>query len=87
MSNFLPVLGIAFAAFCVWLTVRIVNRHERWAKRLALGVAASYPISFIVLRLASIYGRFPMPRAAKNLYEPILWFQESIEGIIRILWR
>ena len=26
---FLPV---AFAAFCVWLTVRIVNRRERWAK-------------------------------------------------------
>ena len=25
-------LAVAFAAFCVWLTVRIVNRRERWAK-------------------------------------------------------
>jgi type VI protein secretion system component VasK len=27
----MPTLAVAFAAFCVWLTVRIVNRHERWA--------------------------------------------------------
>jgi len=37
-----PSVGIAFAAFCIWLTVRIVNRRERWAIDLALlaGVAA-----------------------------------------------
>jgi hypothetical protein len=28
----LGTLGVAFAAFVVWLTVRIVNRRERWAK-------------------------------------------------------
>jgi hypothetical protein len=28
----LPTLAFAFAAFCVWLTVRIINRWERWAK-------------------------------------------------------
>jgi hypothetical protein len=28
----LQALTVAFAAFCVWLTVRIVNRRERWAK-------------------------------------------------------
>src|SRR5437588_6346871 len=28
-------LGVTFAAFCIWLTVRIVDRRERWAKRLA----------------------------------------------------
>ena len=87
MAVALAIFGAAFAAFCVWLTVRIINRRERWAKRLALGVAASYPISFIVLRLATIYGRFPMPRVAKNMYEPILWLHESIEGIVRTLWR
>jgi hypothetical protein len=32
MSIVLPALAVAFAAFCVWLTVRIVNRRERWAK-------------------------------------------------------
>jgi hypothetical protein len=28
----LSIFGIAFAAFCVWLAVRIINRRERWAK-------------------------------------------------------
>ena len=28
----LPALGVACAAVCVWLGVRIVNRRERWAK-------------------------------------------------------
>ena len=32
MTILLPAQGTAFAAFCVWLTVRIVNRRERWAK-------------------------------------------------------
>jgi len=32
MSLARMIVGIAFAAFCVWLTVRIVNRRERWAK-------------------------------------------------------
>ncbi len=43
-----PALAIAFAAFCVWLGVRIVNRRERWAKRTAAVVALAlvYPISF-----------------------------------------
>jgi hypothetical protein len=36
MSVFIAVLGTAFAAFVVWLAVRIVNRRERWAKRTAL---------------------------------------------------
>src|SRR5882724_3715941 len=46
MSILLPALAIAFAAFCVWLTVRIVNRRERWAKwTLAAVVALAYPAS------------------------------------------
>ncbi len=37
--TFLQVLGAAFAAFCVWLAVRIVNRRERWAIDLAIYLA------------------------------------------------
>jgi hypothetical protein len=33
MASTLAVFCVAFAAFCVWLGVRIVNRRERWAKR------------------------------------------------------
>ena len=35
MSTLLPAMCIAFAAFCVWLTVRIINRRERWAMSVA----------------------------------------------------
>jgi hypothetical protein len=47
----LSIIGITFTAFCVWLTVRIINRRERWAKRLAVAVGlavlivAGYPAS------------------------------------------
>ena len=34
----LAIVGFALAAFCVWLTVRIVNRRERWAKWTLAGV-------------------------------------------------
>jgi len=32
MTILLAALAAAFAALCIWLTVRIVNRRERWAK-------------------------------------------------------
>lgn len=33
------VLVVAYAALCVWLAIRFVNRRERWAKWTALAVA------------------------------------------------
>jgi len=46
MTIVLPVLGVAFAAFCVWLGVRIVNRRERWAKwTLVAALLLAYPLS------------------------------------------
>lgn len=38
MDLALPTAGIAYASFCVWLTVRIINRRERWAKSTLAGV-------------------------------------------------
>jgi hypothetical protein len=32
MAPALSIFGVAFVAFCLWLTVRVVNRRERWAK-------------------------------------------------------
>jgi hypothetical protein len=49
MALAILTFGIAFAAFCVWLTVRIVNRRERWAKwalAAAVGLPALYILSF-----------------------------------------
>ena len=48
MAILFPALGVASAAICVWLGMRIVNRRERWAKRMAVALAAlllEYPLS------------------------------------------
>ena len=47
MSVALPALAAAFAAFCVWLGVRVYNRRERWAKwtAVALLTLCGYPMS------------------------------------------
>src|SRR5690349_19586030 len=48
MTIVLPALALAFAAFCVWLAVRIINRRERWAKWTAAVIAPPllYLLSF-----------------------------------------
>ena len=46
MTILLPALVVAFAAFCVWLTVRIVNRRERWAKRI-LAATLLLPVLYV----------------------------------------
>ena len=40
-------LATAYAAFCIWLTVRIVNRRERWAKWL-LAILIGLPTFYVV---------------------------------------
>jgi len=53
MSFVLPPLAVGFAAFCVWLAVRIVNRQERWAKWMLAAapmlVVFLYPIAYLLL--------------------------------------
>jgi len=54
MTIIFSTLAAAFGAFCVWLTVRIVNRRERWAKLTAVFVIVvlGYPLSYpAVLRV------------------------------------
>jgi len=46
MTIALQTLGVAFAAFCVWLAVRIVNRRERWAKW-RLSVVVALPVLYL----------------------------------------
>jgi hypothetical protein len=70
----LPVLAVAFAAFCIWLTVRIVNRWERWAKwalTAALGVPMLYVLSFgPACRL--VENQMLRVRPASVLYDPLV---------------
>jgi len=46
MSIILPALAVAFAAFCVWLGVRIFNRRERWAKW-TLAAVVGLPLLYV----------------------------------------
>jgi len=48
MTIAFPVLAVAFAAFCVWLTVRVVNRKERWAKWTLAAMIVSLPLLYIL---------------------------------------
>jgi hypothetical protein len=42
----LPNLAIAFAAFCIWLTVRMINRRERWVKW-TLAAVVCMPVLYV----------------------------------------
>lgn len=47
MDLIAAIFAIPFAAFCVWLGVRVINRRERWAKWTAVAVLVLvvYPAS------------------------------------------
>jgi hypothetical protein len=47
-ETIIGTLSVAIAAFAVWLTVRIVNRRERWAIRLAITIGASLPFIYLL---------------------------------------
>jgi hypothetical protein len=46
MTILLAALAITVSAFCVWLTVRTVNRRERWAKWTLAGLVG-LPVLYI----------------------------------------
>jgi hypothetical protein len=75
MAIALLIFGVAFAAFCVWLTVRIVNRRERWAKWTAAGVVlfVLYPLSVGPMYAIFVGPRKPDPPPAwfNTLYAPV----------------
>ena len=88
MSIVLPAVGIAFAAFCVWLTVRIVNRRERWAKWTAvvllIVVLAGYPLSIgpvCWLRENMLPESISSP--IMRAYMPLVWIRDNAPAPVR----
>jgi hypothetical protein len=79
MAVAIAIFGITFAAFCVWLTVRIVNRRERWAKRTAWGLLIAMAPSYIICPgpLLWLHGHGLLPAwmfaMAQRLYWPLDW--------------
>jgi hypothetical protein len=47
MTIILKGLAVAFAATCIWLAVRIINRRERWAKWTAVGLVIGVPLLYV----------------------------------------
>jgi hypothetical protein len=70
-------LCMAYGALVVWVTVRIINRRERWAKWAAVGlvVLAIYPLGVGPLDWFQQRGLLPRPIAAaiKCFYTPLEW--------------
>jgi hypothetical protein len=67
-------LGVAFVAFCIWLTVRIVNRRERWAKW-TLAAVVGVPVLYVAIfgPACWISSRTGIgSRAVSVVYQPML---------------
>ncbi|HEY3967077.1 MAG TPA: hypothetical protein VGM05_21130 [Planctomycetaceae bacterium] len=48
MEIAVAIFAVAYAALCVWLTVRIVNRRERWAKWTLAAVFVGLPLLYVL---------------------------------------
>ena len=48
MGLALTIFGTAFAAFCVWIAVRIVSRRERWAEWTAVAILVIGPVLYVL---------------------------------------
>jgi hypothetical protein len=87
MTILLPALAVAFAAFCVWLTVRIVNRRERWAKW-TLAAVVGVPVLYVLSFGPAVYmaARGLLPNWASNAldiaYRPLVRSSQSIPRIL-----
>jgi hypothetical protein len=71
MEPFVGVLGVASGAFVVWLTVRFMSRHEKWAKWTALAVALYVPGFGPGVGIASRYPAMGHPVAM--IYFPLVF--------------
>lgn len=75
MAIAFATFGVSYAAFSIWLTVRIVNRRERWAKRTAVVLAVLavlYPISAGPLAWLIVHG-YLRNDPFYEFYSPLSW--------------
>ena len=77
ISFLYPTLCVAFAAFCIWLGVRIVNKDRR-AKRTVVWLAISLPVLYLlgigpVAKIAQLTGAYWLMLP----YSPIFWLADD----------
>ena len=72
MTILLVTVSFSFVAFCIWLSVRIVNRREWWAKRLAAVLLVS-PVLYVVSFGPACWLLRGNRENAPRLYWPVGW--------------
>jgi len=88
MDVLLPALIVGFAACCLWLGVRIVNRRERWAKwtAVAMALVLCYPGAYFALLKRKVYSPIGVDAATQqNLFEVEPGYRlqgETVEGFL-----
>jgi hypothetical protein len=73
-AQMMAIVAIAFVAFCLWLTVRVINRRERWAKW-TLTAAISLPLMYVASFGPACWlsDRDVLPRdATYSIYRPLV---------------
>lgn len=86
MTILILTIAIALAAFCVWLTVRIIHRRERWAKWMAgatlFAVFVVYPASLGPWFWLDSTWRIPKSFVWTNeVYAPLRYLCRSSETV------
>lgn len=72
-AQMMAIVAIAFAAFCVWLVVRIVNRRERWAMW-TLAEAVGMPVLYVASIGPAIHVAYWLDSTwFMVVYEPLEW--------------
>jgi cytochrome c oxidase assembly factor CtaG len=47
MEIVLAIASVVYAALCIWLTVRIVNRRKRWARLTLAAQLVGMPVLYV----------------------------------------
>lgn len=94
MGIVLAIIGVLFAALCVWLTVRTINRRERWAKWTLLCLIAiaifGYPLSAGPFAYLGSHGLLSdkTRNDCEAFYRPITWlFLNGPKPVRKIMWQ
>lgn len=86
LTTLLGTAIVAFSGFCVWLSIRIVNRREKWAKQTAFGAFAvllAYPLSIgPACWMAGPSGQYSFP-SLSHIYWPLGHLASSTD-IVRV---
>ena|SRR5579864_1831371 len=75
MIILIAVLAFAFAAIGVWLTVRVINRRERWAKWTLAAVLLGVPVLYLASFGPVCWITAAAPRVGRELGSTKPWMR------------